>query len=129
LEIMAAAKSKKTGPLPQQIRRYAPPDVKIPARLGGGMLKELVEQDVPSGKLLRYALAYINPAIFAGDNGRVLGYDNAHGYPHRHYMGQITSEPDLPWERIRERFEQEWRQLAMDFVNGELICPTAKSRK
>lgn len=55
---------------------------------------------------------------FAGDNGRVVGYDNAHGYPHRHYMGQITPEPDLTWKQIRARFEQEWRGIAMQFVKG-----------
>lgn len=80
-------------------------------------MKEFVEQD-SSGKLQRYALAYINPAIFTGDNGRVLGYDNAHGYPHRHFMGITTPEPDLSWESVRDKFEREWREIAMKFVNG-----------
>ena len=116
---MAESKSNKVrSRFDQQIQRYAPPDTKIPARLGGGVLKEFVEQEIPSGKLRRYALAYINSTIFAGDNGRVIGYDNAHGYPHRHNMGQITPEPDLPWKQIRARFEQEWREIAMQFVNG-----------
>jgi hypothetical protein len=115
---MAASKTnkakKRSG---KQILRYAPPDINIPVRLGGGILKELVEQEMPSGKLLRYALAYINPKIFAGDNGRVLGYDNAHGHAHRHFMGQITPEPERTWEEIRDRFESEWRLIAMNFVN------------
>ncbi|MBY0339713.1 MAG: hypothetical protein K2Q19_00990 [Rhodocyclaceae bacterium] len=98
--------------------RHAPPDVKIPKKLGGGVLKELVVQNTVTGRLEHYALAYINPLIFARDNGRVLGYDNKHGFPHRHYMGQITPEPDSTWEEIRERFEAEWRQIAVDFVNG-----------
>jgi CHASE1-domain containing sensor protein len=116
---MAASKNNKARKLQpgKQILRYAPADVQIPSRLGGGILKEFVEQE-PSGTLHRYALAYINPAIFAGDNGRVLGYDNAHGHPHRHFMGEITPEPHLNWEQIREKFEQEWRELAMKFVNG-----------
>lgn len=117
---MSASKTnkekKKSQPGNHRLR-YAPPDAAIPARLGGGILKEFVEQE-PSGKLHRYALAYVNPAIFAGDNGRVLGYDNAHGYPHRHFMGKITPEPDLTWEQIREKFEREWRNIAMKFVNG-----------
>jgi hypothetical protein len=116
---MAASKSGKAKSASgKQIRRYAPKDVRIPARLGGGILKEFVEQEIPSGKLRRYALAYINSAVFAGDNGRVLGYDNAHGTPHRHFMGQITPEPNLTWEQIRDKFEQEWREIAMRFVNG-----------
>ena len=114
---MSASKkqhAKRGGP----IQRYAPPDAKIPARLGGGILKEFVEQDVASGRLHRYALAYINPAIYPGDHGRVLGYDNAHGYPHRHFMGKITPEPHRSWEQIRANFENEWRLIAMQFVNG-----------
>lgn len=116
---MPASKTNKAKKLQsgKQMRRYAPADAKIPSRLGGGILKEFVEQD-SSGKLHRYALAYINPAIFSGDNGRVLGYDNAHGYPHRHFMGEITPEPHLTWVQIREKFEDEWRDIAMKFVNG-----------
>ena len=85
---MAVIRSKKLTKLARgELLRYAPADAAIPRHLGGGRLKELVEQRIPSGRLERYSLAYINPAIFAGDNGRVLGYDNAHGYPHRHFMG------------------------------------------
>ncbi len=51
---------------------YAPADVKIPSRLGGGVLKERVIRDLPSKKVASYAVAYINPLIFSGDNGRVL---------------------------------------------------------
>jgi len=88
-----------------EVLRYAPPDLHIPSRLGGGVLKELVEQEQPSGKLRHYSLAYINPLIYAGDNGRVLGYDNAHGFAHRHHMGNVTSYPDQSWAQIRDRFE------------------------
>lgn len=88
------AASKKSKPKSgNEILRYAPEDVRIPDRLGGGVLKELVEQEMPSGKLRRYSLAYINPLIYAGDNGRVLGYDNAHRFAHRHFKGVITPEP------------------------------------
>lgn len=37
---------------------YAPKDVKIPARLGGGVLKERVVREWPSRKVVLYALAY-----------------------------------------------------------------------
>lgn len=99
-------------------RRYAPDDVNIPRKLGGGKLKELVIQD-EHGKLVHYSLAYINPLIYAGDNGRVLGYDNSHGSPHKHYLGNITPEPHLSWQKIREKFENEWREIALAFVNEE----------
>lgn len=100
---------------------YAPKDVTIPARLGGGVLKERVIRELPSKKVVSYALAYINPLIFSGDNGRVLGYDNSHGYSHRHCMGVITPEPFTSYEALYDRFEQEWQALAIKFVNGEEI--------
>ena len=107
------------APKTQEI--YAPRDVLIPARLGGGVLKERVIRELPSKKVVSYALAYINPLIFSGDNGRVLGYDNSHGYSHRHYMGSITAEPFTGYEALYDRFEQEWQTLAIKFVNGEAI--------
>lgn len=107
------------APKTQEI--YAPRDVAIPARLGGGVLKERVIRELPSKRVVSYALAYINPLIFSGDNGRVLGYDNSHGYSHRHYMGSITPESFTSYEELYDRFEQEWQALAIKFVNGETI--------
>lgn len=100
---------------------YAPKDVAIPARLGGGVLKERVIRELPSKKVIIYALAYINPLIFSGDNGRVLGYDNSHKYSHRHYMGVITPTPFTSYEALYDQFEQEWQTIAVNFVNGEKI--------
>lgn len=100
---------------------FAPKDVIIPARLGGGVLKERVIRELPSKKVVSYALAYINPLIFSGDNGRVLGYDNSHGYSHRHYMGLVTLEPFISYEALYDRFEQEWQAFAIKFVNGEQV--------
>ena len=85
------AGKKKAVPKTQEI--YAPVDVQIPRRVGGGVLKERVIRDLPSRKVVQYALAYINPLIFSGDNGRVLGYDNSHGFSHKHFVGQMTPEP------------------------------------
>ena len=67
--------------MPEKMKRpkkqevYAPADVRIPSRLGGGVLKERVIRDLPSKKVASCALAYINPLIFSGDSGRVLGYE------------------------------------------------------
>lgn len=99
---------------------YAPKDVQIPARLGGGVLKERVIRELTSKKVVSYALAYINPVIFAGDNGRVLGYDNSHGFCHRHYMGLVTEFVFLTYESLYDQFEHEWREIAIRFVNGKL---------
>lgn len=84
--------------------RYAPPDVQINRKLGGGVLKELVIRELPSKRVLHYALAYVNPAICAEDNGRVVGYDNTHGYSHKHYYGVKTAEPFTSYEVLYEKF-------------------------
>ncbi len=76
-------------------------------------------RELPSKRVITYALAYINPAIYAGDNGRVLGYDNSHGFSHRHFLGQMTREAFPGYEALYDRFETEWQDLAIRFVNGE----------
>lgn len=107
---------RKTKPKTQE--KYAPEDLAIPKRLGGGVLKIYVIREVPSGVVIHYSLAYINQLICAIDNGRVLGYDNSHGYSHRHFMGKITPEKFSSYTEIYENFMDEWRQIAMDFVKG-----------
>lgn len=77
-------------------------------------------RELPSKKLVSYALAYINPLIYTGDNGRVLGYDNSHGFSHRHYLSQMTAEDFSGYEALYEQFELEWQEIAIKFVNGEL---------
>ena len=56
------------------------------------------------GSVVRYNLAYMNPLVFSGDNGRVLGYDFAHGTPHRHWRGQVTKVELASFEEIEPRF-------------------------
>ncbi|MCM2306812.1 MAG: DUF6516 family protein [Sulfuritalea sp.] len=74
---------------------------------GNGILRREVWVD-SKGKVVRYNLAYINHDIFQGDNGRVLGYDNAHGVHHRHYMGKVEAVAFQSFGNIEERFEVEW---------------------
>ena len=109
----------KASTLAPKFERYAPADVSIKSKLGGGVLKELVVRELPSRKVIHYALAYINASIHAGDNGRVLGYDNSHDYSHKHYYGTITPEPFDTYEALYERFQSEWMVIAMRYVNGE----------
>jgi hypothetical protein len=49
--------------------------------------------------------------VFAKDNGRVLGYDNAHGYHHRHYMGKVEAYDFSSYEATVERFQIEWSEI------------------
>ena len=64
-----------------------------------------------AGEVTRYSLAYINYHIFQKDNGRVLGYDNAHGYHHKHCMGKIESFHFINFQELEEKFQQEFEVL------------------
>ena len=77
---------------------------------GGGLLSYEVWGYQESGKTVvtRYNLAYINHSICHVDNGRVLGFDNAHDYHHRHYMGEVTAVEFISYEATLETFQQEW---------------------
>ena len=77
---------------------------------GGGLLSYEVWGYKYKGKTVvtRYNLAYINPVIYGGDNGRVLGFDNAHEYHHRHFMGKVEAVEFESYEATLERFQQEW---------------------
>ena len=80
---------------------------------GGGLLSYEIWGYVEKGKSIvtRYNLAYINHAIFRADNGRVLGFDNAHDYHHRHFMGEINAVEFVSYEATQERFQQEWLEI------------------
>ncbi len=85
---------------------------------GNGTLKRRVWVD-EDDEVTRYSLAYINHHIHTGDNGRVLGYDNAHNYHHRHYMGETEPVNFKNFEDIEIRFQQEF----------EVIHETCKKKK
>lgn len=84
--------------------------VTIPIKQGNGILRYTVNTDV-KGNIVRYSLAYINPYLSTADNGRVLGFDNCHGYHPRHYMGKEENINFNTYEEIAERFDKEWRAL------------------
>ena len=83
---------------------------KISDRRGNGKLRREVWID-ETGKVTRYNLAYINHSLYAGDNGRVVGYDNAHDGHHRHYFGVVEPVGFVSLEDVEERFEQDWIAL------------------
>lgn len=84
---------------------------KISDKRGNGKLRREVWIDEETGRVTRYNLAYINHNFFTGDNGRVIGYDNAHDGHHRHYLGVVGSVEFVSFEDIEERFEQDWIAL------------------
>ena len=81
---------------------------------GNGTLRRRVwvsEDD----EVTRYSLAYINYNIYPRDNGRVLGYDNAHNYHHRHHMGETEPVEFNSFEDIEIRFQQEFEVIHEKF--------------
>ena len=84
---------------------------KISYKRGNGKLRREVWIDEVTGKITRYNLAYINHRLYTGDNGRVVGYDNAHDRHHRHYFGALEPVAFTRFEDIEARFEQDWIAL------------------
>ena len=82
----------------------------IAKRRGNGELRREVWVD-ESGKVTRYNLAYINHDLHQGDNGRVVGYDNAHGFHHRHYFGCVEPVEFASFDDIEVRFARDWTAL------------------
>jgi hypothetical protein len=80
---------------------------------GGGILRREIWVD-GQDRIVRYNLAYINPLIYAGDNGRVVVYDSAHGHHHRHYKGNVAVVGLSSFEQIEAQFQEEWTRLAKE---------------
>ena len=85
----------------------------LKSKSGGGLLSYEVWGYRKQGETVvtRYNLAYINPDIYHGDNGRVLGFDNAHDHHHRHCMGKVDPVEFVSYEATQERFQQEWLEI------------------
>ena len=80
---------------------------------GNGLLRREVWVD-KDGRITRYNLAYINHDVSQADNGRVIGYDNAHGFHHRHYFGLVEAVEFVSFEDVEQRFERDWIALRGD---------------
>ncbi len=80
--------------------------------VGHGILREEVWKN-GEGEVVRYNLAFINHEMFAGDNGRVLGYDTAHGEAHRHFGGKVEAMGRISYDVVLERFLAEVSELRM----------------
>jgi hypothetical protein len=77
---------------------------------GEGLIREEVWKDA-AGRVVRYNLAFINFHLFARDNGRVLGYDTAHGNAHRHFAGTVEDIEPAEYSEVLEHFIGEVNQL------------------
>jgi hypothetical protein len=82
----------------------------ITQKRGNGQLRREIWVDA-QGQVTRYNLAYINHALHAGDNGRVVGYDNQHGHHHQHYFGVVAAVEFTSFEDIEDQFQAHWAAL------------------
>lgn len=102
------AKPKKVSPLKKVVdERFS-----IHRKHGGGLVRmEAWENE--KGEIEKYGISYVNSSLPSDENGRVLGYDNAHDYHHRHYKGEIYPVSDfVSYEDLVNRFSEE----LMEFV-------------
>lgn len=67
------------------------------------------------GEVARYNLAFLLPHVFSVDNGRVLGFDNAHGNHEPHYMGEVTLVPFTGYLETMSLFYREAEALRRSY--------------
>lgn len=82
---------------------------KIPDKKGNGQIRIQYQINPETGEVVTYSMAYINQAICAVDNGRVIGYDNAHGQHHKHDMGEYIPVEFVSLEKTMQLFEEQWQ--------------------
>lgn len=80
-----------------------------------GELLQLQVWEDDNHKVVKYDLVYINPLIYAGDNGRVLAYDNNHDIHHKHYFGEFIEVDFVSYEDQLMKFEKEYEALKRKF--------------
>ena len=82
---------------------------------GPGIIREEVWED-EGGAVVRYNLAFINHFLTRADNGRVLGYDNNHGYHHRHFKGASEPFRFVTYEALSEQFFHEVEEMRKEKI-------------
>ncbi|HUX27910.1 MAG TPA: DUF6516 family protein [Terracidiphilus sp.] len=93
----------------QPVRTTNLNEYRLKGKRKGAVLKE--QTWLEDGKVVAYSLAYINMRQCTVDNGRVLGYDNSHGFHHRHFMGQVEAIDFSTYSDLAERFIAEVHEL------------------
>ncbi len=87
---------------------------------GTGILREEVWVN-EEGEVVRYNLAFLVPHLFHRDNGRILGFDNAHGVHERHYLGKVMPIEYDGYRAITQRFYSEVREWRKQYENQNLL--------
>ncbi len=102
---------KKKGKIKEKLTRVVSEQISFGKKKESGIIK-IEAWENSKGEVVKYSMAYINHFIFSGDNGRVIGYDNTHGFHHRHYFGEIEECSDfISYEDMLERFFKKIKEL------------------
>ena len=91
-------------------RKVVDKTVQVRCAASMGLIREEVWQST-DGEVVKYNLAFINHHVFQGDNGRVLGYDNAHGKHERHFKGSVEVVKFPGYAALVKRFIEEVTEL------------------
>jgi hypothetical protein len=84
---------------------------------GIGILREEVWVNDKS-EVIQYNLAFLMPHLYGIDNGRVLGYDNAHGIHERHFMGQVSHAEFNDYVTTADHFYREVETIRRSYENS-----------
>lgn len=103
------------GPRSATLKKITDVEIDVQCSHGRGIIREEAWQDA-TGKVVRYNLAFISHFICQKDNGRVLGYDSAHGHHHRHFMGRVEEFKFVSYAELADMFFHEVAE----------ICKTSK---
>ena len=82
---------------------------RIPGQRFRGLIVRIQVDYSRAGRVLRYSLSLIDLSSSL-DNGRIVGYDNAHGQHHRHYFGRMDRVEFESYERLEGQFEAQVHQ-------------------
>ncbi len=85
---------------------------------GIGILREEVWVNVKN-EVVKYNLAFLLPHVFAQDNGRLLGYDNAHGHE-RHYEGSVEVVRFKDYPSTATRFYKEVARIRSSYDSEDI---------
>ena len=101
------------------LRKVADYETRFQCAGGFGILCE--EVWVNGGEeVVRYNLAFLLPHRFRRDNGRVLGFDNAHGVHERHSMGEVKAVQFKGYAATARRFFREAEAIRRSYENDSV---------
>ncbi len=73
------------------------------------------------GKVALYNLAFLIPHLLHADNGRILGYDNAHGFHERHFLGGREQVQSAEYKTLADSFHREAELLRRKYENANFL--------